>query len=61
MDPVSYGRAKANHVSSGVRPIVEAHLGLTLSRELFKRLPDESRLHDYAKAKTKDKIMTQPE
>ncbi|KAK9122517.1 hypothetical protein Sjap_012119 [Stephania japonica] len=37
VDPVSYGRAKANLVRATLRPIVEAHLGPTLSHELFKR------------------------
>ncbi|KAG0488702.1 hypothetical protein HPP92_007309 [Vanilla planifolia] len=36
-DPVSYGRAKANLVQSGLRPLIEAHLGLTFTEKLFKR------------------------
>ncbi|XP_077241200.1 gibberellic acid methyltransferase 2-like [Tasmannia lanceolata] len=36
-DPDSYGRAKANLARATLKPIVEAHLGPTLSEELFKR------------------------
>ncbi|KAK9156514.1 hypothetical protein Scep_003088 [Stephania cephalantha] len=42
MDPVSYGRAKANLVRATLRPIVEAHLGPTLSHELFKRFENRA-------------------
>lgn len=36
-DPGSYGRAKANLVRATLKPIVEAHIGPLLSKELFKR------------------------
>lgn len=38
MDPVSYGRAKANLVRATLGPIVEAHIGPHLSEQLFLRL-----------------------
>ncbi len=37
MDPVSYGRAKANLVRATLGPIVEAHIGPHLSEQLFQR------------------------
>ncbi|KAK4740767.1 hypothetical protein SAY87_024355 [Trapa incisa] len=42
MDPVSYGRAKANLVRATLGPIVEAHIGPHLSEQLF--LPFERRV-----------------
>lgn len=36
-DPVSYGRAKVNLVQAGLRPLIEAHLGLVFTEKLFKR------------------------
>lgn len=37
MDPVSYGRAKANLVRATLRPIVDAHIGPYLSDQFFNR------------------------
>lgn len=37
MDPVSYGRAKANLVHATLRPIVEAHIGPYLCDKFFDR------------------------
>ncbi|KAF8099513.1 hypothetical protein N665_0243s0075, partial [Sinapis alba] len=36
-DPDSYGRAMANLVQAGLKPMVKAYLGPDLTRELFKR------------------------
>ncbi|KAL0922617.1 hypothetical protein M5K25_006616 [Dendrobium thyrsiflorum] len=36
-DPSSYGRAKANLVQSGLRPLIEAHLGKISTEKLFNR------------------------
>nr|QRX38992.1 gibberellic acid methyltransferase [Phalaenopsis aphrodite] len=36
-DPILYGRAKANLVQAGLRPLIEAHLGMAPTEKLFSR------------------------
>ncbi|PKA60304.1 Gibberellic acid methyltransferase 2 [Apostasia shenzhenica] len=36
-DPGSYGRAKTNLAQAGLRPLIEAHLGMMFTEKLFKK------------------------